>query len=161
MGRRGPAPKPKAHLELVGGKVRERHRDQVTAPPGAPLEPAWVEVMGLTEELAAAASAQWDRVVPPLDRSRILATTDWTVLVDHCVAWADYRQLVELVARQGHVIATAAGPKRNPNSAALVSARAALVASMVRLGLSPADRTRLVGGGGSDHVDATASDFTI
>lgn len=97
-----PSPKPKpAHLKLVEGRSsgRDSGGRPVAQPPGfvrlPPSPPAW---------LPSEARAEWDRVVPELQRLQLLKPPDSAALSAYCMAWARFVEASAIVASEGMVI---------------------------------------------------------
>jgi phage terminase small subunit len=84
MGMRGPKKHP-ATLRLLNGTGQGRdsgNQKVAPAPPfnrGAPEPPDWLD---------GEAKAEWDRVVPELERLDLLKPTDLGALVAYCENWA-------------------------------------------------------------------------
>lgn len=83
MGRRGPAAVPDNVRELRGNPGKRPAPRRLKLPPKAPKAPTW---------LPREAKAEWNRVVPGLDRMGVLAEVDRGVLTAYCLAW---HQMVE------------------------------------------------------------------
>lgn len=161
MGARGPAPKPRLAVVREGGKVRERHRSQPVVPHGAPVEPDWAGVYGLTPEAAELAHGEWVQIIPALDAARMLTGLDRSVIEDHCIARMQFVELVQRIASDGYQVMGDKGMVRNPDTLILGQVRARLSNTAKALGLSPADRARITSGGATDDGGASESDFTI
>jgi P27 family predicted phage terminase small subunit len=88
------------------------------------------------------AKAEWRRVMPDLTKRRILTTADLGSLESYCIAIGQIREMERLVAKDGHVVETARGPRAHPavriQSDAMTRAR--LLAA--ELGLTPVSRSR-------------------
>ena len=88
MGERGPLPKPQArrrNARAVAGRVS-------VARPAKP------------RTLTGEAAAEWNRLVPELERSGILSTIDRALLVRYCTAWADWGELDGLLAQGSKIV---------------------------------------------------------
>jgi P27 family predicted phage terminase small subunit len=112
MGRRGPPPKPAALKKAQGTfrKSREKARDGVAMPAGAPPCPA---------SLKGAARAVWEEVVPALIELGTLSKVDGGVLESYCRSLAQARKLDD-VSKSEPVVDTPFGPKINPAIPVLV-----------------------------------------
>jgi len=77
---KGRKPTPRAILEMRGARVRGPHTSGITAPPGCPPAPAW---------LSDIARAEWERVVPMLEASRVMSARHQQTLAAYCDAFAD------------------------------------------------------------------------
>jgi P27 family predicted phage terminase small subunit len=88
------------------------------------------------------AKAEWRRVMPDLTKRRILTTADLGSLENYCLAIGHVRDMERLIGKEGHVVATARGPRAHPavriQSDAMTRAR--LLAA--ELGLTPVSRSR-------------------
>lgn len=65
---------------------------RIVLPPKAPAPP---------KGLPAAASAEWRRVVPELERAGVLSTIDRGVLVAYCLAWSHMMEAEEELKKGG------------------------------------------------------------
>lgn len=156
-GRSGRKPTPAA-LKLVRGNPGKRSVRQTVEPPidddHAPPEPDWSALLpgDDAERVRRDAAAEWARVVPVLDRMRLLSTLDGLVLIDYCVSWARLLECERALAEQGlvlNVVKTRGDllqweePRRNPHSTTAKEYRAALRGYVAELGLSPSARGRI------------------
>lgn len=149
-GRSGRKQKPTA-LKVVSGEREDRinRAEPATGELGAPERPEW---------LSAEAAAEWDRVVPALERTGMLRHVDRAALAAYCAAWARLVEAERLIAEQGQTLHVAdrtfegddgsttivVKAARNP---ALTEAKAAsdlLRGFLSEFGLSPSSRSRLV-----------------
>ena len=73
------------------------------------------------------AKREWRRIVPELDRIGLLARLDRGVLSTWCASWAQYRQAVELLARDGPVVQGARGKVKHPAAQAARDAAATML----------------------------------
>lgn len=111
--------KPTKLLALQGTARADRHGTEgqwFELPPLAPKPPEW---------LSGEALARWLEIVNDPSYANILSALDGSILLAHCVAHAD----VASKARAGAEV-----------TAAMISA---LLSTIQRLGLSPADRARI------------------
>jgi len=112
----------------------------------APLPPAW---------LPAEARAEWERVVPALDRLGILRRIDAAALTGYCMTWHRFVEASAIVQREG-TICTAhdnLGNVKLTRHPALLTAEAAskeLRAWAGEFGLTPSAEHRLAGTKGDD-----------
>jgi len=140
MGERGPLPNPNArrrNTRASKGRVSVAH----------PSKPRL-----LTGE----AAAEWNRVVPELERSGILSTVDRALLVRYCTAWADWVELDSLLQKGGKIVRGQKGNLvRSPAWLMRKDAEQTLIELGRQLGLTPIARLRA----GITHEPATlASD---
>jgi len=77
---RGRKPTPKPILELRGSRVRGPHTSGIDAPPGVPPAPSWLCKVG---------RAEWLRIVPMLEASRVMSPRHQQTLACYCDALAD------------------------------------------------------------------------
>jgi P27 family predicted phage terminase small subunit len=141
----GPPPTP-SYLKLLRGNPGKR---RIPAEPQPEIEAACPEPPTFLPDFA---KEEWQRVAPGLHATRLLSTLDIMPLSAYCVAYAQWRTAVELLARMAKDQAITAGLlirtkdgnlRRNPvikiaNDAALNMLRFAS-----EFGLSPVARARL------------------
>ncbi len=77
---RGRKPTPRPILEQRGSRVRGPHIAGIIAPPGAPPAPAWLCELG---------RAEWDRIVPMLEASKVMSPRHQQTLAAYCDSYAD------------------------------------------------------------------------
>jgi P27 family predicted phage terminase small subunit len=77
---KGRKPTPRQILERRGARVRGPHIAGVIAPPGVPAAPAWLCDIG---------RAEWDRVVPMLEASKVMSPRHQQTLAAYCDSFAD------------------------------------------------------------------------
>ena len=127
MGERGPLPKPNArrrNAREVTGRVTVAH----------PTKP---------RSLSGEAAAEWNRIVPELERSGILSTIDRALLVRYCTAWADWVELDRLLAQGGKIVRGQKGNLvRSPAWLMRRDAEQTLAELGRQLGLTPIARLR-------------------
>lgn len=139
MARSGRPPKPTG-LKLIEGNPGKRVlREEPKPPPSKPRRPQWV--IGI-------ARAEWDRVVPVLDRLGLLTVVDRSVLAAYCESVAGLKAAASDLHTRGYLVASAREDGaliKNPSNQ-LFRDYARLVATYSSmLGLSPSDRVRLTG----------------
>lgn len=77
----GRKPTPKAILQLRGSRIRGPHaKGGIDVEPGVPPAPVW---------LGELATAEWNRIVPMLEASRIMSERHQQTLAAYCDAFAD------------------------------------------------------------------------
>jgi P27 family predicted phage terminase small subunit len=90
----------------------------------------------------------WERVVPLLLRQKVLQITDLHNVEIFCTAYGTWRTAAADVAKNGPVVPGASGgPIKNPALTALNEASKQMASFGAMLGLDPASRQRLTGGG--------------
>jgi P27 family predicted phage terminase small subunit len=147
----GPAPRP-AVLKLIEGRghgTDSGGRPVKTGPEfarSAPEAPSW-----LPEE----ARAEWDRVVPELDRLGLLKSIDRSSLTSYCLVWHRLVEASKTVQREGMIVEEemALGRTKLYRHPALLTAEAAskeLRAWATEFGLTPSSEQRLGSTKGGD-----------
>lgn len=135
---KGRKPKPPELKSLSGAKKSGWARPlsppdiEPTAPPPPPGLPP-------------AAAAEWNWIVPRLDRNRILEPANQTALAMLCRAKADFDQAVAALAKKGGWVTSTArgGARMSPWVKIMESARDAYLKIAVEFGLTPSARARL------------------
>lgn len=137
MGTRGPIPQPDNVRALRGNPGGRPAPKRVTAKPGTPTAPAWLD----TE-----AKAEWRRVVPELDRLGVLAKVDRAALATYCAAWSKFVQAEQLLQSDDLVAERRAGngPAKNPAWQIWREAATTVAALAKELFLTPSARLRSV-----------------
>ena len=77
---KGRKPTPKQILKLRGSRIRGPHVSGIDAPPGIPEPPAYLCEIG---------RAEWERIVPMLESSRVMSLRHQQTLACYCDALAD------------------------------------------------------------------------
>lgn len=147
-----------AGLKLVNGRGPGKDSGGRTVAPapkfnrGAPDAP---------DSLSEEARAEWDRIVPGLDKLELLKPEDYAALVEHCETWSTYIACVALVRQDGIVLVNPENGRiyKNPALAAAEAAGAQLRASCREFGLTPSAEQNLAKapGGGGEQDDPYAS----
>jgi len=100
------------------------------------------------EWITGAGREMWERVVPLLLQQKVLQITDLHNVEVFCTAYGTWRASAEDVAKNGPVVMGAmGGPIKNPALTALNEAAKQMASFGAMLGLDPASRQRLSGGG--------------
>lgn len=100
------------------------------------------------EWIIGAAKEMWERVAPPLLKQKVLQITDLHNLEAFCMAYGNWRAASTHIAANGLVVEGATGgPVKNPALTAMAEATKQMVTFGSMLGLDPASRQRLTGGG--------------
>lgn len=135
MGARGPKPAPTAIRELRGDRADRMPQAEPKPAPGIPAPPV---------ELSPAALAEWHRIAPILDRSRVLTEADGAALAIYCETFAEWINTTRRIRKLGMLIPTAAGGlKANPLVAISVKARADAARMLTEFGLTPSSRSKV------------------
>jgi len=142
-----PKPKP-VSLKLLEGRSHGTDsggRPVKTVPAfarAAPEPPAW---------MPREARAEWQRVVPELDRLGILKVIDGSALTAYCMVWDRFVRSAEIVEREGSVLYDEKGhAQRHPAVLTLEAASRELRVWAGEFGLTPSSEQRLAGAKGSD-----------
>lgn len=136
MGRR---PQPAA-LKLLNGRApgKDSAGRPVNLGPAfvrrAPDPPTW---------LSPEAKAEWRRVVPELERLRLLSGVSRAGLAAYCETWATFAAATRLVQVEGLTTATPRGPRPHPALAIARAAGAELRRWQVEYGMTPASEQRV------------------
>lgn len=131
----GPPPKPSKLTELRGNPSKRKITREPEPPQGAPRPPA---------DLTGEALAEWNRVVPELDRLGLVTVIDRAYLVAYCEAWASFNMARAALAEHGPLVAGRdGGLVKNPASQIVRDSADLMLKFGSRFGLSPSDRTRL------------------
>lgn len=95
----------------------------------------------------AIAAAAWDRLFPLLEDMRVITAADWMALELLCQAYAEYRDAVERIRKQGPSIwvETKSGGYMMPNPAIRErnDAWRRVLAGLIHFGLTPSSRARI------------------
>ena len=135
MAKPGPKPTPTEVLKLRGS-WRANHRGSEPQPTiGVPHRPDWLDAEAVTE---------WNRIVPELERLKLLTVVDLAELAAYCQTWSDYILAVKAVREHGETFTSDSGMlKKSP----WVGVRAEAAKQLHRLadafGFSPAARSRV------------------
>lgn len=138
---RGRKPKPTARKRAAGNPGKRALNDN---------EPDFGLVTDVSppEWITGPASDMWQRVVPLLLKQQVLQMTDLHNVEVFCAAYGVWRAAKDNVAKNGIVVEGASGgPVKNPALTAMNEAARQMVTFGSMLGLDPASRQRLVGGG--------------
>ena len=103
--------------------------------------PVYMETMGY-------ASSMWRTIVKQLLSRKILKVTDLHNIEMFCIAYNNMREAQLEVALNGVTIETAMGRSKNPAITVVNEASKQMAQFGSMLGLDPASRARLTGGGG-------------
>jgi P27 family predicted phage terminase small subunit len=134
-----PSPKP-AGLKLVEGRSpgRDSGGRPVKEPPGfvrlPPEPPLW-----LPDE----ARAEWDRVVPELQRLRLTKPVDAAALTAYCLTWDRLVNAQKIVDREGVLAENSQGRVRHPAVAVVEAASKELRGWAQEFGLTPSAEQRV------------------
>lgn len=154
----GPTPKPPS-LKLLGGRSpgRDSGGRKVDPPPAfVRLPPEAPDLLGEH------ARAEWDRVVPELQRLGLIKSIDRAALASYCEMWDLFVRATEDVHESGLTVENHSVRKdgsesvwftKNPSIAVQRDAQAALRAWCAEFGLTPAAEGRLSVGGAPDGDD--------
>jgi P27 family predicted phage terminase small subunit len=146
-------------LRVVQGNPSKRPIPTTPKPPTqTPVEPDWAALVPGDDyedviRLRETASAEWNRVVPVLDRLGLLTALDAPVLTDYALCWGRLVQCERALADDGLILETwlldSDGRRvrstvvRNPLSVTAKEYRAQLRSYVSEFGLGPASRSRI------------------
>ena len=137
MGKRGPAPKPKA-LKLVQGTHRpDREAPNAPDPEVSPPScPTW---------LHREAKREWRRIVPELVRLGLLAEVDRAALAAYCQSYATWWRMERDIEENGDVQINARSglESARPQVAMRDKALDTMRRLLAEFGLTPSSRTRV------------------
>ena len=125
-----------AEAKRLAGNPGKRPLSQPLELPAAPdAPPAWFD-----DE----ARAEWERVVPELQRLGLFSLLDRAALSGYCSTWSQFVALSAVVERTGPIQVTRTAALRpNPAVAMATKLRDQLRSWCAELGLTPASRGRL------------------
>jgi P27 family predicted phage terminase small subunit len=143
MGTRGPIGQPDNVRELRGNPGGRPAPQRVTASPSVPDIPEWLD---------AEAVAEWDRVVPELNRLGVLSAVDRATLATYCAAWSRWKAAEMLLQADDLVAERRAGngPAKHPAWQVWREAATTVAALAKELFLTPSSRLRSVKPGDDD-----------
>ena len=136
MGLRGPPPKPRAIRELEGNPGKRRLN---------PLEPRpLVERPRCPAYLDAGAKKEWRRLIPILERMRVLTEGDAIALASLCQQYAMLQEAQVKLQKTGLLMKTKSGYVQQSPLVGIITAAVDQVNKLCReFGLTPAARTRI------------------
>ena len=102
------------------------------------------------------AVVMWKSIVPELLKRKILKLTDMHNVEMFCMAYHNLREAQHEVVLYGVTIQTESGRIKNPALTAVNEASKQIASFGAMLGLDPASRTRLMGGGGKQKSNEFA-----
>jgi P27 family predicted phage terminase small subunit len=137
MGERGPIGQPDNVRALRGNPGGRPTPERVTAPPGVPEPPDWLD---------AEAMAEWDRIVPELNRLGVLALVDRAALTTYCAAWSVFVRAEKALQEDDLVAERRAGngPSKSPGWQIWREAATTVSALAKELFITPSSRLRSV-----------------
>ncbi len=134
-------------LKLIRGNPGQRkiRHNEPRPVVGTPDRPGW---------LIGEAADEWNRVVPQLERMKLLSRIDTATLTGYCLAWAQLRATTEDIEANGLTLLVIqrefddgtkiyAEAKVNPATTRREKAMAEIRAFSAQYGFSPADRSRM------------------
>jgi P27 family predicted phage terminase small subunit len=133
---RGRIPKPNAIKVLEGNPGKRALPDQPNVLPGAPDPPDSVQSDPV-------ALAEWNRILPQLLDLGLVAKIDAASLAGYCLLISMAHKASESIAKDGVLVVSPAGVKKNPACGLLLDALKGIKAFAVEFGLTPASRSRV------------------
>lgn len=134
--------KPNATSFTVLNGGAEGAKSGVKVEPKAPKKPNFRRLLD-DADMAKAASAEWQRIVPELERAGIIGLLDARLLTDYCVCIVQLDAANRLIATKGFGVVTERGEQKNPAVTAANQLRGQLKFYISELGLSPTSRMRM------------------
>ena len=136
MGLRGPAPKPRTLRELEGNPGKRPLNPREPKPAvKRPRCPAYLDD---------SAKREWRRLVPILERMRVLTEADEIALANLCQQYAMLQEAQIKLRKTGLLIKTRSGFIQQSPLVAIISATVDQVIKLSReFGLTPSSRTRI------------------
>jgi P27 family predicted phage terminase small subunit len=135
MAVRGRKPKPN-ELKILEGSRADRVNQNAPEAIREPLE--------RPDHLDEDARAEWDRLLPQLERMGVISQTDSAVLALYCVAFSRWLSSRAELLRHGLVIETdLGGTKANPAAAIVAKCEDQMARLLAELGCTPSSRGRL------------------
>ena len=136
MGLRGPAPRPRALVVLEGNPGKRRlNRYEPRPRPSRPKCPDYLDET---------AKKEWKRLVPILERMRVLTEADGIALANLCQQYSLLQQAQVKLQKTGLLLETKSGYILQSPLVAIVSSAVDQVNKLCRqFGLMPAARTRI------------------
>lgn len=136
MGMRGPVPKPTALVLLEGNpgkrKINKGEPQPRRVPPRCPAH------------LDAFAKQEWRRLVPILQRMRVLSEADFLALSTLCQTYSTLVKAATRLNKEGLIITTKSGYVQQNPVYSIANSCAEMMTRLTReFGLTPASRTRL------------------
>lgn len=153
---RGRKPKPTARRRLEGNPGRRAfNQHEPTLPPPRADVPA--ELMA-----DAVAESEWQRLLPVLQRARVITEGDRGLLLALCQQWSRYLEANGKIAAAGLVVRAPSGyPMPNPYIAIANKALGNCVKLWVELGLTPSARSRVSATLGADVPGDAFAEFDL
>lgn len=136
-----------ANLRLLTGRGNGTDSGGRKVEPGPkfrhipPEPPEWLE---------GEARAEWDRVLPELERLNLVKSPDRASLVAYCETWARFCEARAMCVEQGIIAKNSQGLVRAPWFVAQLSASKELRAFATEFGLTPAAESKLAADTGDD-----------
>jgi len=136
VGLRGPPPKPRALRMLEGNPGKRPLNEREPQPPiGRPRCPEYLDDL---------AKREWRRLVPILEKMRVLTEADDIALANLCMQYSLLQQAQVKLAKTGLLIKTRSGYIQQSPLVAIVANCVEQVGRLCReFGLTPASRTRI------------------
>lgn len=134
-----------AALKIMDGNPGKRAIKPEPQPKaGTPLCPEW---------FGDDARAEWCRVVPELERLKLLTVVDGAALEGHCLNYARAIECERILKEKGPTFDSMHGPKKRPEATVAKECWSMVRAFLAELGLSPAARARLPAADDKDTDD--------
>ena len=135
MAKRGPKPKSVEGQALTGVRPDRLPRSVTKSKRSVPVCPDYLDHYG---------RETWDRLVPQLEASGVLAESDGDALALYCSTYSRWRMALEEIAGTGVTTTTDLGSYKSNPAVAVATQCERLMASMLdAFGLTPASRGRI------------------
>lgn len=143
MATRGRKPKPTALKVLEGNPGKRPLNEHEPVPLKAAIRcPAWLEPE---------AKKEWKRLALALEAMGILTTVDISAFAGYCQAYARWKEAEEFISKHGSIFQTPSGYVRQVQQVSIAQQNLKIMQSFCsEFGLTPATRSRIIAGGGSD-----------
>ena len=135
MAKVGRKPKP-THLKIIEGNPGKRplNKNEPKPEPGVPSRPDW-----LTRE----AKREWGRVVPALDKLRLLTLVDRAALAMYCQEWGRYVEAQAQLSKKAVTTTPSGYEQPSPYVSIARSSQKACASFCAEFGLTPSSRGRM------------------
>jgi P27 family predicted phage terminase small subunit len=131
----GRFPKPSALKELTGNPGKAPIQNEPKPPSGYPDAPEWLDDIAM---------AEWNRLMPILDKMNVITLADRNAVAAYCQSYSMYVKAVEDISRNGFTVEGHRGVmSKNPAVQVQRDSLDQMNRWGAKLGLSPVDRVRL------------------
>lgn len=136
MGKRGPKPRNVQLKLLSGAQAEPAHARPPEPAPGRPAPPAFLKGLAL---------AEWERIVPELERAGVLTAIDGPALCVYCLAYQSVAEATAAIAREGLTVACGTGARKiNPHVSIRDKSLRLMLSTLASFGCDPASRGSVI-----------------